>query len=233
MQDERTRKAAEIAKLQEQLQESRKQQAADEGLSSEAASLAQQRADELAASQQKVASLEEKIGALQMEISRGREERNSAGQLQKKLEGANAELAFCREELDRQRKSAIEAVKARASLEAQLQQKEEKVDALTQAVSKAEVMAPAPAPAPADLPLREFLASEGLDDLHDPLHELGAELLSDLADVTDAEFTECGIPPEKGKWLRGQAQAVRGGGSGGGGGAAGIPEGVPKEDDGV
>ena len=75
MQDERTRKAAEIAKLQEQLQESRKQQAADEGMSSEAASLAQQRADELAASQQKVASLEEKIGALQMEISRGREER--------------------------------------------------------------------------------------------------------------------------------------------------------------
>ena len=145
MQDERTRKAAEIAKLQEQLQESRKQQAADEGLSSEAASLAQQRADELAASQQKVASLEEKIGALQMEISRGREERNSgaatAGQLQKKLEGANAELASCREEADRQRKETIEAAKARASLEAQLKQKEEKVDALTQAVSKAEAMA--------------------------------------------------------------------------------------------
>ena len=39
----------------------------------------------------------------------------------------------------------------------------------------------------------------------------------DLADVTDAEFTECGIPLEKGEWLRSQARAVRGGGSGGGG----------------
>ena len=90
---------------------------------------------------------------------------------------------------------------------------------------------PEPEPEPAalaaaELPLRAFLASEGLDDLHDPLHELGAELLSDLADVTDAEFTECGIPLEKGKWLRGC-------GSGAGGGAAGIPEAVPKEDDGV
>ena len=94
----------------------------------------------------------------------------------------------------------------------------------------------APAPAPTDLPLRAFLANEGLDDLHDPLHELGAESLSDLADVTDAEFAECGIPQEKGEWLRRQAQAaVRGGGSGGGVGsgvgAAGIPEGVPKEDE--
>ena len=97
-----------------------------------------------------------------------------------------------------------------------------------------------PVPAPFEdinghLNVRHYtgIASEGLDDLHDPLHELGAELLSDLADVTDAEFTECGIPLEKGKWLRSQAQAVQGGGSGGGGGAAGIPEGVPKEDDGV
>ena len=69
--------------------------------------------------------------------------------------------------------------------------------------------------------------------LPEPLAELGAELLSDLADVTDAEFAECGIPQEKGEWLRRQAQGVRGGCSGGGGGAAGIPEGVPKEDDGV
>ena len=88
-------------------------------------------------------------------------------------------------------------------------------------------------PAVETLSLRAFLASEGLDDLYDPLHELGAELLSDLADVTDAEFIDSGITLEKGKWLRSQAQAARSGGSGGGDGAAGIPEGVPKEDDGV
>ena len=59
--------------------------------------------------------------------------------------------------------------------------------------------------------------------------EFGAELLSDLADVTDAEFAECGIPQVKGEWLRSQAQAaVRGGG---GAAASGIPEGVPKEDE--
>ena len=92
-------------------------------------------------------------------------------------------------------------------------------------------------PEPAALPLRVFLASQGLDDMHDPLHELGAECLSDLADVTDAEFAECGVPLDKGEWLRGQAQAVRGKGGEAatpeGGGAAGIPEGVPNEDGGM
>ena len=48
---------------------------------------------------------------------------------------------------------------------------------------------------------------------------------------------ERGVPAESysGEWLRSQAQAaVRGGGAGGVGsgvGAAGIPEGVPKEDE--
>ncbi len=60
------------------------------------------------------------------------------------------------------------------------------------------------------------------------LHELGAELLTDLADVTDTEFTECGIPHAKGEWLRGQARAVQG--DDGAGEASGIPEGVPRED---
>ena len=68
--------------------------------------------------------------------------------------------------------------------------------------------------------------------MHEPLHELGAELLSDVADVTDAEFAECGIPQVKGEWLRSQAQAaVRGGGGAAGSGAVRIPEGVPKEDE--
>ena len=63
----------------------------------------------------------------------------------------------------------------------------------------------------------------------------GAELLSDLADVTDAEFTESGIPLETGGWLRGHAQAARGGGSTGATEqvVAGIPEGVPKQDGGM
>ena len=97
---------------------------------------------------------------------------------------------------------------------------------------------PQPEPAQSDLPLRVFLASQGLDDMHEPLHELGAECLSDLADVTDAEFAECGIPQAKGEWLRGQAQAVRGKDGEaatpeGGGALAGIPEGVPNEDGGM
>ena len=78
--------------------------------------------------------------------------------------------------------------------------------------------------------LLSFLEREGLHEYHDPLHELGAECLSDLADVTDAEFAECGVPQDKGEWLRGQAQAVTGKD---GGALAGIPEGVPNEDGGV
>ena len=90
-------------------------------------------------------------------------------------------------------------------------------------------------PAASDTPLLGFLEREGLREYYEPLYELGAESLGDLADVTDAEFAECGIPQVKGEWLRSQAQAaVRGGGAGGVGsgvGAAGIPEGVPKEDE--
>ena len=71
-----------------------------------------------------------------------------------------------------------------------------------------------------------------------PLRLCHRKLLRPSADPQPhAEFAECGIPQDKGEWLRSQAQAaVHDGGAGGVGsgvGAAGIPEGVPKEDDGV
>jgi ankyrin repeat protein len=147
MQEERTQKAAELASLQQQLQTSRTTQVADQGLSAEAASLAQQRADELAASQQKVAKAEQKIAALELELSREREQRNSgaatAGQLQTKLDRATAELASCRAELDRLRKETTDAAKSQAAVATQLKQKQDRIDALSQAVQNAEAMAEA------------------------------------------------------------------------------------------
>ena len=73
---------------------------------------------------------------------------------------------------------------------------------------------------------------EGLDEYHEPLAEMGAEMLSDLADVTDASFAASGLAVDKGRWLRQQAQAVR---AEDGDEAVpprpSIPEGVPKEED--
>lgn len=147
MQEERTDKAAELAALQQQLQEARRAQMADQGVSAEVASLAQQRADELAASQQKVADTKKKVATLELELSRERELRNSgaanASQLQKKLDSTTAELASCREELDRLRKETTDAAKSQAVVATQLKQKQDRIDALTQAAQNAEAMAEA------------------------------------------------------------------------------------------
>ena len=147
MQDERAQKAAELAALQLQLQSTRNSQIADEGLSAEAATLAQQRAGELAASQQQVAKAEKSIAALELELSTEREQRNSgqatAGQLQKKLDRANGDLVSCREEMDRLRQETASAAKAQATTATQIKQKQDRIDALSQAVAMAEATAEA------------------------------------------------------------------------------------------
>ncbi len=147
MLEERTEKAAELAALQQLLQESRSSQVADQGVSAEVASLSQQRADELAASQHKVADMEKKVATLELELSREREQRNSgaatATQLQKKLDSTVAELSSCREELDRLRKETTDAVKSQAAVATQLKQKQDRIDALTQTAHNAEAMAEA------------------------------------------------------------------------------------------
>lgn len=147
MQEERAQKAAELVSLQQQVELSRQSQIADQGVSAEVASLAQERANELAASQRKVADIEKKLATLELELSREREQRNAGtatvGQLQQKVASTTAELASCREELDRLRKETTDAAKSQAAVATQLKQKQDRIDALTQAAHNTEAMAQA------------------------------------------------------------------------------------------